>query len=291
MLGNTCEDELMSDLRHLTRDADPRANQILAKEDIINEPTVICLTQRCDELSEALKSTYLLINNAPKDDPVLQQYQECRRQLRALKARISRQLLTSRRDQFFEDKSRAIIHAQLDGTESIVSTQLELSRTLANLSPEQVFFSALPDDMSVIIGPNSDNRAKVMQVLVDMCARTEQRRGRPSDVCAAFQPTASTSLPKEEVTESKIVPVILHNLQCVFCVGDETLSERQRWKRFVRPQILWDHVSRMHLKTIDAKQAIACAHPACKERVLVLSNLQHLLSHSQKEHGVRLQKG
>jgi len=115
------------------------------------------------------------------------------------------------------------------------------------------------------------------------------------EVAPRYRRRAMPALPtsfKEESPEIDLlafdIPLVLGKTQCVFCVGDDALSYKQKMCSFCRPSKMMDHIERTHLKGQDPAALMKCHHPMCKAQGLVLQHLQHFKNHVQVVHGVRL---
>ncbi|KAH9204554.1 hypothetical protein DL95DRAFT_418158 [Leptodontidium sp. 2 PMI_412] len=76
--------------------------------------------------------------------------------------------------------------------------------------------------------------------------------------------------------------------RCIFCVGNESLSYRQRTRKFRRVSHMWDHVENIHLRDVPAEQRIICHHPVCKAEGLILDGVILFKNHVATVHEVHL---
>lgn len=152
---------------------------------------------------------------------------------------------------------------------------LEERRFVAEIFHESALQNPAKDDVA--------RRIDLISSLTSLCGRKEAARRirAPSEIVVvkqeAKEPPPSTD---------DLFPVKCHNRQCLFCLGDETLSHAHRNFVFARVSVMWDHIGTHYPQDIDAP--IACPHPVCKETGVILHDLKHFKNHAAKLHSIKL---
>ncbi|KAF2158748.1 hypothetical protein M409DRAFT_30777 [Zasmidium cellare ATCC 36951] len=233
--------------------------------------------------ASAVKDEYEFIDIAPKDGPLYQAYHRARKAHRALKQRLQNQLQAYHRQAYFEDKSLAVIEAQLQDV--VQRPTLEIEEEHHHHIPERAYLASLAKSVEDIRKQPLSQRATAVHALAQLCTLVE---ARPTKSRSASPGTGGT---KANCKESEVVsfPIECHKLQCLFCIGDERLSFKDQTRLFCREQKLWNH-TKNHLDPIQHLSEVHCPHPYCRRRPVALQGIQHLKNHAYAVHGIRLQK-
>ena len=255
-------------------DADPAANVPLpleAHDQIAALPDII-----------ALRHQYELAAEAPETDPLAQERKSRMQKLRAKKEFYRSRMKAHLREEYFEQKNLMLIEEQLgdiDGKRRIP----EAREPWIPMMPERAELASLADTSDIRCAEMLEARIAAVQAMADLCSRVEPAKGsvpRQADLSKKATPT-----PPKAVVANEL-PLRCHELQCLFCVGDERLQWKDRTRIFGRLQALWKH-ARIHLSRLENGQ-ILCPHPRCKTPAVTLTSVEHLLNHAQRLHNVRL---
>ena len=131
-------------------------------------------------------------------------------------------------------------------------------------------------------------RVGLIDTRVKLCKKIELRR--------RIQPRVLERIPAFDdgtppvLTPSETLPVECSSLQCIFCLYNPSLADRQRILEYSKANKMLDHIDKKHLKVYRLTGLISCPHPRCKNWP-TFSSLMAFKSHIAKEHGIRLRKG
>ncbi|KAH9203768.1 hypothetical protein DL95DRAFT_418785 [Leptodontidium sp. 2 PMI_412] len=175
-----------------------------------------------------------------------------------------------------------------DGAEPVIEHQLE----------ERTQLQLVLCDLSKDLSPQAIVARKISAVNLQIALAsrkelmTRQPRSAPTckdplkeeyPICAPAPTPALDPFPPA----SKF-PLVCEKTQCVFCVGNESLSYWQRTRKFRRVSHMWDHVENIHLRDVQAEQRIICHHPVCKAEGLILDGVILFKNHVATVHEVHL---
>jgi hypothetical protein len=85
-----------------------------------------------------------------------------------------------------------------------------------------------------------ESRIAAIQAMADLCGRVEPPKGSSGKRGAIKSEDLSLrdTVDHAEVAEADLFPVRCHELQCLFCIGDEQLKPTDRTRIFCRLQKL-----------------------------------------------------
>ena len=82
-------------------------------------------------------------------------------------------------------------------------------------------------------------------------------------------------------------PVVCRRYQCLFCLGDEMLTYRQRVFEYVNANKMMNAVEK-HLASFASEDNVSCPHPQCKAAGLVLPTVTEFKNHAANVHEIFL---
>ena len=281
---------LIKQMNLMGANADPAANVPLppeAHEEIAALPDVEALNVDYRVAAESVKQKYDNLQNAPESDP---QVHDCKRKmlkLRAKKEFYRSQMRSRLREEYFEQKNTMLIEAQLNKTDAKPPTP-EAQVPWIPPMPERAELASLVSSVDMRSPDMLDFRIAAIQAMADLCGRVEppKRSSCKRGAIKRKDLSLGDTVDHVEVAETDLFPVRCHELQCLFCIGDEQLKATDRTRIFCRLQKLWEHVE-THLKKLPGRE-IWCPHPRCKIQAVTLDSVEHLLNHAQREHNIRL---
>ena len=287
--GRKHEEDIIRDVNSMGMTADPNAYYQLSTEDveaIENLPEMIEAKTVLRAASEAVRDTHGTVENGRRECSLLyQDYELAVKEHHALKQRIRSRWQAHRRQEYFEEKDTLLIEAQLRGNPQQPLRRRRVEDCNHSI-PERAYLAALAHENEDIRTKPPEYRIAAFDALARLCHRVESPPTKAQDsVSESANPTADTSLPAPDCD----FPLKCHKLQCLFCIGDTRLSDKDRKHLFSRERVMWNHVEN-HIAALQHQAKIPCPHPHCRRRCVVLDDIQHLKNHGHAVHGVRLQK-
>ena len=281
---------LIKQMNLMGANADPAANISLppeAHDEIAALPDVEALSVDYNRAAESVRQKYGGLQKAPESDS---QVHDCKRKmlkLRAKKEFYRSQIRSRLREEYYEQKNIMLIEAQLNKTDARSPTP-EAPVPWIPPMPERAELASLVSSVDMRSPDMLESRIAAIQAMADLCGRGEPPKGFSGKRGAIKSEHLSLgdTVHHAEVGVADPFPVRCHELQCLFCIGDEQLDPPDRTRTFCRLQKLWEHVE-THLRNLSGRE-ILCPHPQCKIRAVTLNSVEHLLNHAQREHNIRL---
>lgn len=285
--GQKTEDALLRKFNDIGLNADPNANITLScetHEHIAALSDVAALQAEHSRLAECIKNKYGSIKNAPITEELVGEYVHAKNSYRARKEFHKTRIMSQLRKDFFTRKDAKLIEAQLNGG--------EIHRTAR--TEQKVPILAIPEraELATLIGTEDmrspsmrAQRAAAVQVMADLCCRVELKRNAVRYNNSFSKESSEEPIP---TTDDERIPMKCQRLKCLFCLGDERLTLKDRTRTFSQQYTLGRHVEN-HFNALQGSCEISCPHPECKATGITVNNLDHLKNHAQKEHGIRLQ--
>lgn len=285
--GQKPEDALLRKFNNVGLNADPNANITLPRETcerIAALPDVIALQAEHARLAECIKDKYGSIKDAPASEELVGEYTQAKKLHRARKAFHKAQITSQFRKDFFTRKDTELIQLQLIDDKTPRKVRVEQIAPILAI-PERANLATLigMDDMR--LPAMQAQRAAAVQGMTDLCSRVELKRKIVRCISSATDDLSKELVP---TTASERFPTRCQPLQCLFCLGDERLTLKDRTRSFSQQYTLGRHVEN-HISALQASGAIPCPHPTCRAAGTTVNSLGHLKNHAQKEHGIRLQ--
>ena len=287
--GHRREDDIIRDVNSMGKSADANAPYELSMEDreaIENLPEMVEAKIALRAASEAVRDVHGTVANGHRARSALyRDYELALKEHHALKQRIRSRWQARRRQEYFEEKDTFLIEAQLHEKPQQPMRRRRVEDCNHRI-PERAYLAALARENEDIRTKPLEYRIAAFDALAQLCHRVEPRPTKAQiPVSQSANLTANTSLPAPGCD----FPLKCHKLQCLFCIGDTRLSDKDRKQLFSREQVMWNHV-RNHIAALQHQDRIPCPHPHCRRERVILEDIQHLKNHGHAVHGVRLQK-
>ena len=121
------------------------------------------------------------------------------------------------------------------------------------------------------------------EAIAAVAALSQRREPVMPKVCRprSVNTTLSPSDDDDKVEIDLSFPLVCHPTQCIFCLGDTTLSSERRVKEFHSRGTLKRHFRNRHLRYLPDDKPIDCPHPECG---ITLHNKMHLQNHAEIVH-------
>lgn len=260
------------------------------------DPEIAVLERQFKESHTQIKWGYKFINRAPKE--IREAHKKLGQQLKAATKSLEDELEAEhRKDYFFyihNEMMKRQLNRPLNKTVVEVETELVIVHQLEERTQLQLVLCDLSKDLTsqAIVA----RKVYAIDLQTALASRkelmTRQRRSalackdplkeEPPASAPALTPALDPFLPASKF------PLVCEKTQCMFCIGNEALSYRQRTRKFRRVSHMWDHVENIHLRKVPAEQRIICYHPICKAEGLLLNNVMHFKNHVATVHKVDL---
>ena len=285
--GQKTEDALLRKFNDVGLNADPNANIALPREThdyIAALPDVAAFQAEQARLAECVKNKNGSIKNAPTSEELVGEYVQAKNSHRARKEFHKTRIMSQMRNDFFTRKDAELIEAQLNGGEAHRTSRTEQKVSILAI-PERAELATLIGTEDMRSPSMRAQRAAAVQIMTDLCCRVELKR-RSLQRDNSFSKDSSEELLPTTVGE--LIPTKCQRLQCLFCLGDDRLTFKDRTRTFSQQYTLGRHVEN-HLNALQGSCTILCPHPECQATSITFNNLDHLKNHAHKEHGIRLQ--
>ncbi|KAI9779773.1 MAG: hypothetical protein M1816_003352 [Peltula sp. TS41687] len=213
------------------------------------------VTRSQKALSAELKSVYAKIKDG-KGTELHNKYTLASKELASEQDYLRRSTLEQLRSEYFNNVDTMEIDQQLFGLPS--STDKDQESEVIDFTFEARTRLAV----QLFQGQNGtarSSRVEVLKHLVNLCTLRETPRLRPQG--------ESSSLDELNTVEPDLFLIVCPGTQCLFCLGDDSLSHVSRTFLFSRVDCLRRHVQVQHLKYIAAEDYISCLHPAWEVKV------------------------
>ena len=285
--GQKTKDALLRKLDDSGLDADPDANIALppeAHDYIAAFPDVAALQAEHCRLAESLKDKYGSIRNASASEELAGDYAQAKNSYRARKEFHKTRIKSQLRKDYFTRKDAELIEAQLNGGD--VHRKARTQQKVSTPSvPERAALATVIGTEDMRRHSMRPHRGAAVQIMADLCCRVELKRKSVQ---------YDNRLPKDSLEEpipttaDERIPMKCQRLQCLFCIGDERLTFKDRTRAFSQQYTLGRYVEH-HINALNGNCRISCPHPGCKAKDIIVHNVEHLKNHALKEHGIRLQ--
>ena len=237
---------LIKQLNLIGANADPAANIPLppeAHDEIAALPDVEALRVEYHLAAESVREKYGGLQKALESDP---QVQDCKRKMlkfRAKKEFYRSQMKSRLREEYFDRKNIMLVEAQLNKTDTKSPTP-EAPVPWIPPMPERAELASLVSSVDMRSPDMLDSRIAAIQAMADLCGRVEppKRSSCKRGAIKRKDLSLEDTVDHVEVAETDLFPVRCHELQCLFCIGDEQLKATDRTRIFCRLQKLWEHV-------------------------------------------------
>jgi Protein of unknown function (DUF3435) len=286
-LERPSQDHLLRAFAHMSLTYDPRAPATVPDEvmrSIPEDSAITKLRARRELLKARLRKKYGTITRARQMRSTLSvKYGQLAAAIASAETKHRRNVLENYRAKYFARCHTQEIERQLNGVtdeyvKPIIQHQLRERTDLEKLLCE--FPKNLPaEDIH-------RRRLAAIRQMTSLCKRREtQRRTHHCRGLPINTPLHSDNL--AQAIKEDPFPLVLGRTECVICVGNESMTYKERRFPFCRPSVMMDHVDR-HLQQLPAQQRILCRHPVCKSNMVFLEDVIHFKNHVERVHGIRL---
>lgn len=283
-LGRPSSTVLFKAATHMSRYVDPRAPTELTAQQLDElraHPDILQLRQRRDDLSREVRRQFGTLKQAAAEgSKTYQLYKHADDALRCAKAKMRRLAQKETRQEFFESINVREIRTQLDPSfldlEDCSWQQKQVEHVLAERG--LVADLLCGDNTYKTDRVQTEHRIKTIDALIALCRRREPPRKCKRDL--------TWGLADEPETVSSF-PTICERTQCLFCFSNQEQPPEVRLHRYATVYKARNHVER-HLRVFKPDEPIACPHPDCRGKGLVLTHRQHFMRHATEEHNYNI---
>lgn len=246
----------------------PRKLNLAQQAEVDRHPEVRLLRRQLKSLRRAIQDQKRSIANM-KGTPLYDHYRRAYQAHRNLRRRHKKALLTEVKERYKKEQPVIDIQRQLKG--------LPVAEQEALQAAEYVFAEKVHaiDALFTFAASSTEEecqrRITAINALVALCKKQESQgfRRRKAETKVIKEQTSVSPPP----SLSETLPVVCKATQCIFCLGNEGLSVRDRMKTFAARGDLKKHFHRKHLRHHQDGQPIACPHPRYD---VILNGIMHL---------------
>ena len=293
--SNVSDDGLTRAFTHMSIRCNPGAPDPVSEEFMqqfyAQDPDIVDLERRTIDAKATIKWEYTFIKQAPKQDQI--GYQNLQKQLTSAKKGLKKEIDDAKRKDYFFSIHNEMLKRQLERQQNpavLDNDKTDAEPVYVYQLQERARLQQVLCDLSKDLSPQEIRARKILAVdlMTALSSRQEHQTHKPR-LTRASVPASKQQTPSPPPQLPKF-PVVCEKTQCIFCLGNEQLSYKQRTFAFSRVSHMMDHVERVHLKHQSIVERVFCHHPVCMSRGLVLNNVQHFKSHVQKEHVIKLRE-
>ena len=214
---------------------------------------------------------------------IFDKYQRLKNDYRRKRRRFQKAYFEEVKDRYRKEQPAIDVQLQLNGA-SIKTDEPDQGMVWDSLSPERVnAINSLFTFATLSQIEERKRRTMAIDALIALCGVQEGSRCPPNEHFMSETKqqlaTPSSSLSCSPAPES--IPIKCKPTQCIFCIGDGTLSIEKRFKLFHSRGDLKKHFLRKHIKHHSANMPLDCPHPRCK---INLNDIMHLRNHAEVIH-------
>jgi len=268
---------------HVSLTRDPNAPCKLTKserQEASNDAEVQAAAARYATSVAALRADHVTVSAARREagkDPELQrrvdENDNLRKEYNKIRARKETELLEHLRAQYFATLGDVCLENQYTGQEEPAGPAPPIFRFGERKDLAKLLFP-LPDTKTPSCVQQIQNGCQIIRLYASLCSRREYPRLRRQPKHAGCDPEKSGPdittegdldiAPCFVDTCPGIFPVQCPGTQCLFCLGDGTLSTDIRTRCFSSTYALTRHVKIQHLKHLRPGMPFVCPHPTCQ---------------------------
>ena len=283
------DDGLTKAFTHMSIRCNPEVPKEIPKAELDKlclDPEVTSLSKRVEQMFISIRQEHGLIKSAPKS--VQEEYRQLQRDLKNAKKNFQDEMTKA-----YQEAYRRHIHDQeLDRQLKGIVVNEEAEPVVQHHLEERNQLQAIMCDFSMDLDMRSmtDRKIRAIDLMVSLASQREMRQPRSSTLCEGSPTKGFPAVVPAEVPPLKVeeVPLILARTQCIFCVGDERLSRKDRMRSFSNVGNMMSHVDNVHFKRKPVVGKFVCEHPNCKPLGDFLRDVDHFKNHVQTVHGVKL---
>ncbi len=291
-LGRPSNEMVQKMARLASLTADPDAPTKLSEGQIAefrNHPKVIRLSNKNKALTAKLRSRGYVPMSTAKGTPLYDQKMKAQARLNSFKFRLRHSMIEKVRKRHFRKADTIAFDSQFSASSAQKNPASDESA-----APREYNIPERAEVVRWICQPAADltdreiftRRIRGIEALAALCRRQEtQRRGRPKQSIKQEESEMSSGDWEEDVVDP--FPVECKPKQCIFCLGDERKTYKERVFEYCRPNKMMNEVGK-HLKNFAADDQVPCPHPRCKEAKLILPSVMAFKNHTAKVHKIAL---
>lgn len=242
------------------------------------DPEIASLGREFNELHDQIKATYRFISHAPKKTS--QEHKHLQQRLKNAKKILVDELNTAYRRDYFFRVHNEMMKMSLDqtaieepGNEPMVQHELEernrLQEVLCNFSRD------LPPQEIV------SRKVTTVTLFVTLASRRVCQTRQPQRPSTNSQDPIKQEYPSLTpftLLQPDPFPLVCEKTQCIICLGDTRLTNKERTRKFSRVSHMMSHVEDVHLGKLQPGKKPACQHPHCSPggKGLFFDKIMHL---------------
>jgi hypothetical protein len=281
-------DGLTRAFTHMSIRCNPEVPKEIPKSELDElpaDPDIVELSRKVQRMSIAIRQEFKFIRLSPKR--VRREYRELRRELRNAEKNFRDDMTKIYQDAWRRRLHDEELERQLSGK---VVVEREVEPTLEHRLQERNWLQKILCDFKQDLSSEdiTSRKIRAINLMVTLASQREIRPPSPTLADDTKETVRDFDSPIIEKREG--IPLVLERTQCIYCVGDERLSYKDRTRKFSRVSHMMDHVEKVHLRRQPARATWVCHHPKCKPLGDFLMSLDHFKNHVQKVHGVKLRK-
>ena len=287
-LKDSVDDGLTRVFTHMSIRCNPLAPKGVPREifkALPTDPNLVEWERRRTELYHSIRHLYGPVRRAPRTEMVAE-YQELGRKIANARKSVDDVVRKAYRKDWFYNSHNDVMARQLNRTAADEYVEPVVHHQLPERTRLQEVLCDSRTDLS--IKDIVKRRVRAINLMVELASRQERQTRKKRSVPPCSAELKEESPDSDPTSAPDPFPVICKKTQCIFCIGNETLSLPDRTKSFCRPAIMMDHVEDVHLKYEPANKQVICRHPVCKSQRLVLNNVMHFKNHVARVHGITL---
>ena len=197
-------------------------------------------------------------------------------------------LFEASRKEYFSTLGAACLENQHTGQDEAAGPSIPAFRFSEREGLAKLLFP-LPSQEAKSSRQQIEDSCQIIRLYSSLCGRREYPRTRrgPQDASQDQSDSVISNVkPCFLDTEPDIYPMRCPGTQCLFCLGDITLTADIRTRCFKNPYTLTRHVDKQHLRYLPKGQSFNCPHPSCSLEGFVLQDANHFKNHALQGHDI-----
>ncbi|KAK5409142.1 hypothetical protein LTR90_009265 [Exophiala xenobiotica] len=295
VLDKPSDESSMRLLGHVSLTRDPNAPTRLTssqRRQVMLEPEVRAVKKAWQDIAATIRHEHKTVSGARElargDLELRGRLAEHDRLYRSYNSKVSKlesEELESLRLQYFQTLGSTCLENQYLGREEAA----EPPPTTFTFSERQELAALLFREASSC-DDQIQNGARIVRLLCALCGRQDSRRGRRAleDADQPDSPPVQDSCPEACFIDTcpDIFPVVCPGMQCLFCLGDDSLAPHIRTYSFSKSFSLTRHVQNQHLRYLTPGVPFICPHPQCSVMGTQCEDADHFKRHAIAFHNI-----
>ena len=293
-LDTPSDEALMKLMGHMSLTRDPQAPSKPTPaqcDQVRNDPEVKESRKSVEELTKALRERYGPITKARKQSKgnpglisALKARDRKKRDHDCLYKRKLAMLFETSREHYFATLGATCLENQHLGRPEPEGPAVLGFRFSERADLVKLLFPA-PRSQPASYEEQIRDSSQIIRLYAALCERRETPRLRQQTESYIVEESRDIK-PCFLDTDPDIYPMKCPGTQCLFCLGDSSLTASIRTRCFSKPYTLTRHVHKQHLNHIPTKQSFLCPHPSCAIDGVILENSDHFKAHALHEHNI-----